>query len=131
MNRVLIPGTDISTSRFIFGTASLFNVGTSRDRQKLLHLAIDKGFSHFDTAPYYGFGMAERDLAPLLASHHEVTVTTKVGIYPPGGELQSGPTIFLRKASGKIVRALSRRIIDGSVSRAQKSLEGSLKRLGR
>jgi D-threo-aldose 1-dehydrogenase len=131
MERIFIPGTDISISRFIFGTANLMRAGMFWHRQKLLHSAIDQGFSHFDTAPYYGFGMAERDLKPLLAKHHEVTVTTKVGIYSPGGETQSEPVIFLRKVSGKILPLLSRPTIDWSVSRAQKSLEGSLRRLGR
>jgi aryl-alcohol dehydrogenase-like predicted oxidoreductase len=75
--------------------------------------------------------MAERDLAPVLANHREVAVTTKVGIYSPGGEMQSGPVIFLRKAGGKIIPALSRRTVDWDLSRAQRSLQDSLKRLGR
>jgi D-threo-aldose 1-dehydrogenase len=118
-------------SRFAFGTASLFNVGTARQRADLLAAAYDHGFTHFDTAPYYGFGTAERDLKPLLAAHPNITVATKVGIYSPGGEAQSTAAVFIRKAAGRIVPTLSRPTIDWSVARARDALAASLKRLGR
>ncbi|MBF7012787.1 aldo/keto reductase [Novosphingobium resinovorum] len=118
-------------SKFVFGTASLFNVGGSSQRRDLLAAAVDNGFTHFDTAPYYGFGIAERDLAPVLKRHPDVTVTTKVGIYSPGGEAQPAATVFLRKAAGRILKPISRPTIDFSLSRAQTALEGSLRRLGR
>jgi len=131
MQKITLPGTGLKLSKFIFGTASLFNCGGVTRRRALLEAAAERGFSHFDTAPYYGFGMAERDLAAVLRAHPELTVTTKVGIYSPGGEQQPGWSIFARKAGGKLFPALSRPAIDFSVARAQKSLEGSLRRLGR
>ena len=131
MRTIELQLSDLKVSRFIFGTASLFNVGRPIERQNLLAAAADAGFTHFDTAPYYGFGMAERDLAPILKAHPNITFTTKVGIYSPGGEDQGNISIFLRKASGRIVRAISRPTIDFSVSRAKYALEGSLKRSGR
>ncbi|PNG27225.1 aldo/keto reductase [Methylocella silvestris] len=131
MQKIVIPATNISTSRFIFGTASLFNAGSFRDRQKLLDGAADHGFSHFDTAPYYGFGMAERDLRHLLERRPSLTITTKVGIYSPGGEMQPAAAILLRKIGGKLLPSLSRPTIDWNVARARKTLEGSLRRLGR
>lgn len=131
MERIALPGTGLTLSRFIFGTASLFNAGAASARQALLSAAADHGFSHFDTAPYYGFGMAERDLAPVLRAHPAATVTTKVGIYSPGGEMQPAAAIFLRKLAGKALPALARPTIDWSVKRAQGALEGSLRRLGR
>jgi D-threo-aldose 1-dehydrogenase len=131
VKQTVLPGTNFSLSRFIFGTASLFNVGSRKKRLRLLDAARDHGFTHFDTAPYYGFGMAERDLQPLLAAHPDVTVTTKVGIYSPGGENQSGLSVLLRKAGGRILPVFSRPSIDWSITHARKSLEGSLKRLGR
>jgi D-threo-aldose 1-dehydrogenase len=118
-------------SRFIFGTASLFNSGTARARRQLLFSAVDAGFMHFDTAPYYGFGTAELDLAPVLKKHPEVTVTTKVGIYSPGGESQPAAAVLLRKAAGRFVKSLSRPTVDFSVARAKQALEGSLRRLNR
>jgi D-threo-aldose 1-dehydrogenase len=131
VRQVTLPGTDMSVSRFSFGTASLFNVGSAKRRADLLAAAYDHGFTHFDTAPYYGFGTAERDLRPLLTAHPDITIATKVGIYSPGGEAQPTAAVFLRKAAGRIVPALSRPTIDWSVARARNALTASLRRLGR
>ncbi|WP_246102991.1 aldo/keto reductase [Rhizobium straminoryzae] len=128
---MIIKNTGVSVSRFVFGTASLFNVGNKKKRLDLLSAAVDAGFTHFDTAPYYGFGFAERDLAPVLKAHPHVTVTTKVGIYSPGGESQPAPAVFLRKAAGRFIKAISRPLIDFSVARARTTLEASLRRMGR
>ena len=126
-----LKSCDLKVSRFIFGTASLFNVGSPKERQNLLTAAVDAGFTHFDTAPYYGFGLAERDMAPMLKAHSNISFTTKVGIYSPGGEEQGNISVFLRKASGRFIPAISRPTIDFSLSRAKSALEGSLKRTGR
>lgn len=131
MQKVRLAGTDLDVSRFIFGTASLFNAGSAAKRETLIEAAIESGFSHFDTAPYYGFGHAERDLAGPLRRHRDVTVTTKVGIYSPGGEEQAQIAVFARKAAGRFVKAISRPTVDFTLSRAQAALEGSLRRLGR
>lgn len=131
MRRVVLPGADLTVSRFAFGTASLFNVGTARRRADLLAAAYDHGFTHFDTAPYYGFGTAERDLAPLLKARPDATVATKVGLYSPGGKAQPAALVFARKAAGKIIPALSRPSVDWRVARARDALSASLKRLGR
>lgn len=131
MLKIILPGTELRVSKFIFGTAGLFNAGGVARRRALLEAAAEGGFTHFDTAPYYGFGMAERDLAPVLRAHPEMTVTTKVGIYSPGGEEQPAWSILARKAGGKLLPALSRPEIDFGVARAQRSLEGSLRRLSR
>ena len=131
MKKVNFGVDGLLISRFIFGTASLFNVGGRKSRQDLLSAAVDAGFTHFDTAPYYGFGLAERDLAPILKAHPHVTFTTKVGIYSPGGENQSHNAVFLRKAAGRLVSSISRPTIDFSVARASKALNDSLRRTGR
>jgi D-threo-aldose 1-dehydrogenase len=131
MRQITLPGTDMPISRFSFGTARLFNVGSAKARANLLTAAYDHGFTHFDTAPYYGFGVAERDLRPLLRAHPDATVATKVGIYSPGGEAQRSTEVFLRKATGKVFPSLSRPMIDWSVARARNALTASLRRLGR
>jgi D-threo-aldose 1-dehydrogenase len=128
---IQLKETSISVSRFVFGTASLINCGAAKARRKLLFSAVDAGFMHFDTAPYYGFGIAELDLAPVLKKHPEVTVTTKVGIYSPGGESQPAAAVFLRKAAGRFIKSFSRPTVDFSVARAKQALEGSLRRLNR
>ncbi len=133
MRTIELQSSDLKVSRFIFGTASLFNVNVAKpkERQNLLAAAVDAGFTHFDTAPSYGFGLAERDLAPILKAHPHVSFTSKVGIYSPGGENQGNMSVFLRKASGRFIPAISRFTIDFSLSRAKDALEGSLQRSGR
>jgi D-threo-aldose 1-dehydrogenase len=131
MKTIILPGTTFACSRFIFGTASLFNVGTKRRRIYLLEAAVANGFTHFDTAPYYGFGMAERDLFHVLKANRNVSVTTKVGIYPPGGEGESFAPILLRKAVGRLTPAITRPTISFELAKARSALEGSLRRLGR
>ena len=84
-----------------------------------------------NTAPIYGFGSAERDLAPVLAAEPKLTVATKVGLYPPGGGEQTGAVVFARKVLGKLYPPLSRVHVDLSVKTAEVSLDASLKRLQR
>lgn len=131
MPRIVLPRTDLPISRFVFGTASIFNTGDATARQRLLHAAVEQGFTHFDTAPYYGFGIAERDLAPVLRAHRGIGVTTKVGLYSPGGERQPDWMVFGRKIAGRAIKAISRPEIDFSLARARRALSDSLKRLGR
>ena len=131
MMKTVLPGTHLLVSRFSFGTSSLLKTGTAKERAALLAAAYRHGFTHFDTAPYYGFGIAERDLRPLLAAHPDITVTTKVGLYSPGGEEQPAPLVFARKLAGRLLPRLSKPIVDWSVSRARDALSASLRRLGR
>jgi len=131
MRQITLPGCSLRLSRFVFGCASLFNAGGARRRANLLREAADCGFSHFDTAPSYGFGLAERDLAPLLKARPDLTVTGKVGLYAPGGEDGAYPSILTRKILGKVWPALSKAQVDFSLARAKESFEGSLRRLGR
>jgi D-threo-aldose 1-dehydrogenase len=129
--RTQLPGTELSLSRLTFGTSRLFSAGSRSARHALLETAAQAGFTHFDTAPSYGFGMAERDLGDLFGRDDAVTVTTKTGLYSPGGEGQSWPTIFGRKLLGRVVTSLSRPVVDWSVSTARRALDDSLKRLKR
>ena len=131
MKQMVLPGTDISVSRFAFGTASLHHLSNADDRARLLASAADHGFTHFDTAPYYGFGQTERSLAPVLASRQDLTVATKVGLYPPGGTDQAQILMLARKAAGRYFPKLSRPVVDWAVKRARAGLLASLSRLGR
>lgn len=130
MRRVTLQGTDINVSRLSFGTASLHHLPTSRQRQSLLAAAFDHGFSHFDTAPYYGFGMAEQELGRFLRGRRgRVTITTKVGLYPPAGSHSNAASVWIRKVAGKVLPAFSRPVVDWSIAAAAKSLDSSLRRL--
>jgi aryl-alcohol dehydrogenase-like predicted oxidoreductase len=69
-----------------FGLSSLAGSGNFAHQERLIRTAIEEGITHFDTAPYYGSGDAERLLGKILASVPEpVTIATKYGIEPVGG----------------------------------------------
>lgn len=97
----------------------------------LLATVLEHGITHFDTSPYYGFGLAEQDLGRFLKRHRsEITIATKVGLYPPGNSSPGMVTVLARKALGKLVPGFSRPVTNWSVSRAARSLDSSLRRLG-
>lgn len=131
MKRITIANTNLSVSRFSFGTASLHHMGSVGAQREHLEAAADAGISHFDTAPLYGFGSAERALGEAFGSSDKVTIATKVGLYAPGGGDQGRAEMMARKVAGKLVPWLSRAAVDLSVGRAHASLEASLRRLRR
>src|SRR5690348_6885308 len=52
-----------------------------KKQQRLLEIAYEVGFRHFDVAPSYGLGAAEAVLGSFLATRRDgVTVATKIGI---------------------------------------------------
>jgi aryl-alcohol dehydrogenase-like predicted oxidoreductase len=129
--------TDIGTIGF--GTTSLLTLGSERERQDLLHVALDAGITHFDTAPYYGYGEAEMILGRFIKDRRdEVTITTKFGIQPPrlaGGGSVAGAVKRLVKNLGPVRKLLARQA-GKMVQRAAfgaddaaKSLEASLRAL--
>ena len=59
-------------------------LSSTAERLALLECAFDAGIRHFDTAPYYGYGEAERVLGDFIRSRRDqVTITTKYGIAAP------------------------------------------------
>lgn len=131
MKRVNLPGTDLCASRLSFGTASLHHLPASAKRQRLLAAAVGLGFSHFDLSPCYGFGISEWETGRFLRHRPEVTVASKVGLYPPSGRTSSTLSAWTRKGLGKLAPSLSAPVVDWSVAAAEKSLEQTLRTLGR
>lgn len=132
MHSIRIPDTALDVSRLSFGTASLHHLFKGPQRQALLTAALDAGFTHFDTSPYYGFGLAEKSLGELPpAELQRITIASKVGLYGPNGAGPSVPEILLRKVAGKVLPGLNKPVVDWSIARAQKSLDDSLRRLRR
>ena len=130
MRQVLLPGTDIRVSRISFGTASLHHLFSAADRQELLRAAADAGITHYDTSPYYGYGLAEADLGRFAHGRRSaVTLTTKVGLYPLGFAHVHAAGVWSRKALGKLAPRLSLPAVDWQVARARTSLIASLRRL--
>lgn len=132
MKRITLPGTDLLVSRLSLGTASLHHLPTSSQRQALLAAAFEQGFTHLDTAPYYGFGLAEQEVGRFLKSRGDaLTVASKMGLYPPGGPSSTLAAVWVRKALGKLAPVFSRPVVDWSIAAATQSLEQSLRRLQR
>lgn len=131
MRRVILPGTDLCVSRFVFGTASLHHLGRRSTQAGQLEAAAAAGFTHFDTAPLYGFGGAEKLLGEVFGAEPAITFTTKVGLYPPGRGDQGRASMLMRKVGGRLWPALSRAVADFAVKRARYSLQESLRRLRR
>lgn len=130
MKQTVLPGTRLRLSRLAFGTARLHHLATRSRRQALLAAAFDCGFTHFDTAPSYGFGLAEEEIGRFLQGRRQrVTVATKFGLYPPGGSKATVPQVWFRKALGKILPSCSKPFVDWSSRAASESLDRSLRRL--
>ena len=132
MKQVVIAGTSLQVSRLSFGTASLHHLLTRRARQRLLCHACERGFSHFDTAPLYGHGLAEEELGVLLASGRgALTVGTKLGLYPPRWSRPRASWVWAHRALSRALPRLSRPVVSWSLAHAERSLERSLRRLRR
>jgi aryl-alcohol dehydrogenase-like predicted oxidoreductase len=130
MKQIVIHNTDIHVSRFALGTASLHHLFSSALRKNILIAAASVGFTHFDTSPYYGLGLAECDLGTfLMGQRSHFTVATKVGLYPWGTAASHAAGVWARKALGRVAPAVSLPVVNWQVDRARASLQQSLKRL--
>ena len=70
--------------RLGFGCSSLGSEIGYRKGCALIEMAYEAGFRHFDVAPSYGNGMAERILGDVLASvRPHITLVSKAGIASP------------------------------------------------
>ena len=88
MRMITIRGTGIVTSAAGFGCADVFRAPTARRRRRLLDAAHAAGIRHFDVAPMYGLGLAERELGRFARGRRDETViATKFGIAPTAAAL--------------------------------------------
>lgn len=69
-------------SKISFGTSRLHHSFLRYKRIGLLEYVLNNGITHFDTSPYYGYGIAEKDLGFLIKRNNskKITVATKIGI---------------------------------------------------
>ncbi|WP_072385408.1 aldo/keto reductase [Hyphomicrobium sp. CS1BSMeth3] len=133
MISIVLP-SGITTSKLGFGTARLHHMGSSKDRQRLLAAAFDLGLHHFDTAPSYGHGLAERELQTFLRPRrNSFTVATKYGI-PAAGWIARAPlsavrpALVLQKVASKV--GLAREVWPELTSEGlRRTVEDSLRRL--
>ena len=130
MQKAVIENTAIPVSRLSMGTASLHLLFSSVQRQKLIQASATAGITHFDTSPYYGYGLAETDLGVFLRGQRAAyTVTTKVGLYPWRATSSRAASVWARKALGRFVPSVALPVVNWQVGRAQESLRQSLRRL--
>ena len=116
-------------SRLGLGTATLGNLHRRMCGERaraVLATAWTCGVRHFDTAPHYGLGLAERRLGSFLHGRQGFTVSTKVGrLLRPDPDWAGG-----LDPEGFAVPAAMRRAWDVSAEGLRRSLEESLARTG-
>lgn len=130
MSRVPLLGTGLTIARLGFGTASLHHRFWRSERVALLARAADLGLTHIDTSPYYGDGLAERDIGALpSATRMRITIATKVGLYPRMGASASSLGVRAKRIVARAWAGAASPLADLSVQRCQRSLHESLRRM--
>jgi aryl-alcohol dehydrogenase-like predicted oxidoreductase len=125
-----IATTPIAVSALGFGTGSLHHLLADGDRARVLDTAAGCGITHFDTSPYYGYGLGEVDLGRFLRGRRSrFTVASKVGLYSFGPAERSGVGVWARKAIGRALPVVSAPRASFAVAEARRSLNQSLRRL--
>lgn len=110
MRTVALAGTSLSSSRLGFGLSGLHHLLRSRERQNLLSSALHDGITYFDTAPYYGHGLAERELGSFAAAHrNRILIATKVGIQADPWLNRMPVLMYSRLATNAVLRRITRR----------------------
>ncbi|MFD7500950.1 aldo/keto reductase [Streptomyces sp. NPDC059850] len=124
----LLPG------RLGFGTAPLGNMFRAipeEEAQATLRAAWDQGIRYFDSAPFYGAGLAEIRLGEMLAQHprDSFVLSTKVGrIIHDEAEAPSGRD--LGEKGGLFEHGRPNKVTDDySADATKRSIEDSLRRL--
>lgn len=74
MSRVALPPLGVGTAAI----GNLYAPVSDADAHAAVQTALDAGIAYFDTAPHYGFGLAERRLGEALGDA-PVLLSTKVG----------------------------------------------------
>jgi aryl-alcohol dehydrogenase-like predicted oxidoreductase len=84
MDRITVPGNDLSLSRLVLGTMT-FGDAVDRDgAATMLDIAEDAGITMLDTANVYAGGRSEEIIGALLAGRRErFTIASKVGMPHP------------------------------------------------
>lgn len=125
-----IGSTSVRVPALGFGASSLGNLFQRIDDASAtatVKHALSQGFSYFDTAPHYGFGLSESRLGKVLARDTEVVISSKVGrvLEPVAPELRDQPR------HGFIDAAPFEPVFDYTYDGVMRSFESSCKRLSR
>ena len=107
---------------------NLFGRVEEHEAQAVLELAWNEGVRHFDTAPFYGFGLSEHRFGHALRHRPRdaFMLSTKVGRL-----LEPAPLAALAEERSSFVGGLPFEVrFDYSADAARRSIEDSLQRLG-
>jgi len=133
IRQTILKSSGIKVSRIALGLSHLHHMTSSHDRDRLIEGARQLGITHFDTAPLYGDGLAERALGRSLGpSRSEVTIATKFGLLPVrwiGALGNHGWPIHAGRSVLRRLRLLKRPKRSFSIATFQSSLSASLKAL--
>lgn len=141
LERIALPGGGRASTRLGFGGSGLMGGLSERESLILLETAFEAGIRHFDVAPSYGHGQAERCLGKFLRGKTEqVTVTTKYGILPPAQAGLLGVARDIMRPALRRLPAVRKRVARAaaglktqarfSADEARRSLDRSLRHLG-
>ena len=132
---VTLGATDVRVTRLGLGSTpfgNLLSEVSDTDARTAIETAWDLGLRYFDTAPFYGYGLAEERVGAVLSRHDrgEFTLSTKIGrLVRPGArtaadEVQPDGRPFYYAKPGMTLQC------DYSFDGVRRSLEESLARLG-
>ncbi|MCG8508694.1 MAG: aldo/keto reductase [Rhodospirillales bacterium] len=132
--RVPLANTGLTVTRLSIGTApigNLLSVVSEEDAAAAIETAFDAGVRYIDTAPFYGYGLAEQRTGKGLAGHprDDFVVSTKIGrLIRPGK--RTGTEIFGDNESFYLANDEMCCVLDYSYDGVMRSLEDSLERTG-
>ena len=110
---VTLPNCNVQIPPLGIGCAYLTSGSVTRHDERLVRAAFEAGARHFDVAPQYGLGSAERVLGRALRGQRsEVTIASKYGLSRPQ---VCGATLAARAALGP-ARVMLRRALPGVVA---------------
>lgn len=138
--RSAIGATGVEVTRLGFGSApmgGLYRAVADSEAEAVVGRAWDLGIRHFDVAPLYGYGAAERRLGAALAGRprDEFVVSTKVGrLVRRIGEIPAGAEIDAQALDGRSNAYYAdvgdrRMVFDYSYDGVLRSVDESLERL--
>ncbi len=131
--RVPLAKTGLTVTRLSIGTApigNLLDVVPEADAAAAIDAAFSAGIRYIDTAPFYGYGLAEQRTGRGLAgrARDDYVVSTKVGrLIRPGK--RTGTEVFGNNQSFYLANDEMCCVLDYGYDGVMRSLEESLERL--
>ncbi|HEX3802350.1 MAG TPA: aldo/keto reductase [Solirubrobacteraceae bacterium] len=124
-DQVALGGTDVTISRIGFGTAplgGLFEAVEEAQATAAVSTALNAGISYFDSAPHYGWGLAEQRLGAALAG-----VDPRPGI---GTKIGYGLRPSTKPPHAFVGAPPLEPFVDWTAAGVERSFNASLERLG-